>query len=129
MTQTQNSLPKWILIVSALVALMEIGGSIFMCLSPESMADSVDVAARGVSFILCLWSVRQFALGVIFAYATFRKSAQMLSVCYLFFLVMFVGDLVLGVVQHETNLIVSAAVMSLIGAGMLYAVNRPQPAA
>ncbi|MET0752842.1 MAG: hypothetical protein ABWZ66_05695, partial [Pyrinomonadaceae bacterium] len=97
MTEGQKSLPKWILIVSALFALMELMVSVSLCFSPQSFADKVDLNAKGVDFLIYMWAARQFALGFIFAFATVKKSIPMLTIAYIFFLVMFVGDFFIGI--------------------------------
>ena len=89
MAQEQKVVPKWILIVSGLFALMELIVSMSLFFSPQSIADKVDLNAKGVVFLIFMWASRQFALGCIFAYATLKKSIPMLTLAYIFFLIMF----------------------------------------
>src|SRR6185436_13055836 len=124
MTEGQRSLPKWILIVSVLFALLEIGVSISLCVSPQSVLETVDLNAKGVDYLIYMWAGRQFALGFIFGFATVKKSAPMLTIAYIFFLVMFVSDFFVGISQKETPLIMSAVVMCMISSAMLFAINR-----
>lgn len=124
MTNTQNSVPKWILLVSGIIALMEVMVSILLCYSPQEVVHSVDVNANGVMYIIQMWSARQFALGVIFAFATLKKSAPMLTLSYIFFLVMMLGDFYIGLSHKENELIISAIVMSIVSSAMIFAVNR-----
>jgi hypothetical protein len=124
MTGTQRSLPKWILIVSAVFALLEIGVSLALWFSPESIADEVDLTARGAHYLISIWATRQFALGVIFGFATIKRSIPMLTIAYLFLLVMFIGDLLIGISQKENSLILTALVMCLIAAAMLWVLNK-----
>ena len=124
MTEGQKSLPRWILIVSGLFALMELGVSLALCFAPQSMAETVDLNAKGVDFLIYMWAVRQFALGFIFAFATFKKSIPMLTIAYIFFLVMFAGDFLIGISQKETSLIIAALVMCIISSAMIFAINK-----
>ncbi len=124
MSGIQPSLPKWILIVSGLFALLEIMVSVSICISPESVLESVDLNARGVDYLMYMWAARQFALGFIFAFATFKKSIPMLTITYIFFLVMFVGDVLIGISQQETSLIISALVMCAVSLAMIFALNK-----
>ena len=124
MSEGQKSLPKWILIVSGLFALLEIGVSVALCFSPQSVLESVDLNAKGVDYLIYMWAVRQFALGFIFAFATFKKSNPMLTIAYIFLLVMFVGDLFIGILQKETSLIIAAVVLCIISAAMIFALNK-----
>ncbi len=120
----QKPLPKWILIVSALFALMELVVSIQLWISPQSVLEMADLNAPGVYYLFRMWATRQFALGFIIAFATIKRSAPMLKIAYLFLLVMFAGDLVIGIVQNETALIVSGLIMCVVSCVLLYAINR-----
>lgn len=125
MTEIQKSLPKWILIVSELFALLELMVSLSLCFSPQSVVhDIVDLNAKGVDYIIYMWAVRQFALGFIFGFATFKKSIPMLTIAYIFFLVMFVGDFFIGILQKENSLIIGALVMCIISSAMIFAINK-----
>ncbi len=124
MINEQKSLPKWILIVSALFALMELMVSFLICTSPQSVLENLDVNAKGVDNLIYMWTARQFALGFIFAFATFKKSIPMLTIAYLFFLVMFIGDFFIGILQKENSLIISAIVMCLISSALIFALNK-----
>jgi hypothetical protein len=124
MTEGQKSLPKWILIVSGLFALLELMVSVSLCLSPQSVLETVDLNAKGVDYLVYMWAVRQFALGFIFGFATFKKSAPMLTIAYIFFLVMFVGDFFIGISQKENSLIIAAVVMCIISSALIFAINK-----
>lgn len=121
---SQKSVPLWILIVSGLFALMEIGVSVSLCFAPDSVLETVDLTAKGVLYVVYMWAARQFALGFILAFAAVKRSVPMLSLSYIFFLVMFLGDLLIGIYQKENAMIITSVVMCLISAGLIYAVNR-----
>lgn len=124
MPEVQKSLPKWILIVSGLFALLEIMVSVSICFSPQSVLETVDLNAKGVDYLIYMWASRQFALGFIFGFATFKKSSPMLTIAYIFFLVMFVGDLFIGILQKENSLVISAIVMCIISSALIFAINK-----
>ena len=124
MTEGQKSLPKWILIVSGVFALLELIVSVSLCLSPQSVLETVDLTAKGVDYLIYMWAARQFALGVIFGFATIKKSSKMLTLSYIFFLVMFVGDLIVGVLQKDNSLVISALVMCLIASTLIFFINK-----
>ena len=124
MTEEKKSLPKWILIVSGLFALMELMVSMSLCISPQSVLETVDLHAKGVDYVVYMWAARQFALGVIFAFATFKKSIPMLTIAYIFFFVMFVGDFIIGILQKENALIISALVMCAISSTLIFVINK-----
>lgn len=124
MTAAQNTLPKWILLVSGVIALLEIMVSILLIYSPQSVAETVDLSAKGVEYIIYMWAARQFALGFIMAYAAFRKSIPMLTLAFIFLLVMFVGDLIIGISQKESSMILSAVVMCMVSSAMIFTLNK-----
>ncbi len=124
MPAEQKPLLKWVLIVSGIFALLEIGVSLALIFSPQSVLETVDLNAKGVTYLVYMWAARQFALGFIFGFATLKKSVPMLKISYIFFLVMFVGDFFIGIVQKENSLIISALVMCAISSAMIVALNR-----
>src|SRR5688572_33224799 len=124
MTEAQKPLPKWILIVSGLFALLELIVSLSLCFSPQSVLETVDLNAKGVDYLIYMWASRQFALGFIFGFATFKKSIPMLTIAYIFFLVMMVGDFFIGILQNNTPLIIGALVTCLVSSTMIFAVNK-----
>ena len=124
MTVEEKPLPTWILIISGLFALLELMVSISLIISPQSVLETVDLNAKGVNYLIYMWAARQFALGFIFAFATFKKSAPMLTITYIFFLVMFVGDFFIGISQKENSLIISAVVMCIISLVMIVVINK-----
>jgi hypothetical protein len=124
MAEGQKSLPKWVLIISGVFALLELMVSVSLCVSPQSVLETVDLNAKGVDFVIYMWAARQFALGFIFAFATFKKSIPMLTIAYIFFLVMFVGDFFIGISQKENALIISALVMCIISSAMLFVIDK-----
>lgn len=124
MTEQQAPLSKWILIVSGLFAVMELSVGATLFLAPESFADNVDTTARGVDFLLYMWATRQFALGVIFAFATFKRSVPMLLLAYIFLLVMFLGDIIIGIIQRDSSLISAGLFMSVVASILIFVINK-----
>ena len=48
----------------------------------------------------------------------------MLTIAYIFFLVMFIGDFLIGISQKENSLIIAAIVMSIISSVMIFVINK-----
>jgi hypothetical protein len=71
-----------------------------------------------------MWATRQFAVGFIFAYGTLKKSIPMLTIAYLFFLIMNIGDFFVGISQQDSSLYIGAKVMCIISITMLYFINK-----
>ena len=124
MEENKIVVSKWALVVSAIFSLMEIMVSVSLWIAPESILETVDLNANGVDYVVKMWAARQFALGIIFGFATIKKSVPMLTISYIFFLIMFIGDFVVGLMQGENALVISAVVMLLVSSGMLYFINR-----
>lgn len=124
MTAEQKSIPKWILLISGLFAMLEIMVSILLWISPESVVETIDLTAQGVYYIIYMWAVRQFALGFILGFSAIKRSVPMLTISYIFFFVMFAGDFLIGISQKENSLIISAVVMCIVSAVLIYLLNR-----
>lgn len=124
MTDGREPVPKWILLISGLFAVLELMVSLSLFFSTEWVLETVDRDAKGVDYLIYMWATRQFAFGFIFAYATLKKSIPMLTLAYIFFSVMMAGDLIVGIIQKDNGLIIGALVMSIISAGLLFAINR-----
>jgi hypothetical protein len=124
MIEERRPLPKWILILTGFFGLLELIISLGLWFSPESVLDKVDLTANGVKYLIQMWAVRQFAIGFILAFATFKKSAAMLTIAYVFLLVMFLGDIVVGISQNEYTLVVAGLIMCIISSALLYVINK-----
>jgi hypothetical protein len=111
------------IIVSGLFAVLELMVSVSLCFSPQSVLETVDLNAKGVNYLIYMWAARQFALGFIFGFATFKKSIPMLTMAYIFFLVMFIGDFFIGISQ-KNSLIIAALVMCIIFSALILAINK-----
>ena len=124
MTQEIKSIPKWILIVSGLFSLLGLIVSSTLIFSPHSALQTVDLNAKGVDYLIYMWAARQFAVGFIFGFATFKKSIPILTIAYIFFLVMNVAGAIIGVSQKDNGLIIGSIVMCIISSTMLYFINK-----
>lgn len=124
MKNITSQIPKWILIVSILFALLGFMVSSTLLFAPENAIKTVDFEANGVDYLIQIWAVRQFAVGFIFLYSVIKKSKPMLNIAYVFFLVMNIGDIIIGFLQDDNSLIIGANIMSVISVIMLYYINR-----
>jgi hypothetical protein len=90
---------------------------------PQSVVDTVDLKAKSIDYLIYLLAARQFALGIIFTFATVKKSIPMLTITYIFFFVMFAGDFVIGNIQKENIINNSALVMYIISSSLIFVIN------
>jgi hypothetical protein len=124
MSEVKKSLPKWILIVTGLFALLEVMVSLSLVFAPETVVHEVDLSIKGVDYLIYMWASRQFALGIILGYATIKKSVPMLTIAYIFLLVMFMGDLLIGFSQSNNSLVAAGSVMCVISSALIFAINK-----
>lgn len=124
MKNIDYQIPKWILIVSTLFALLGFMVSSTLLFAPENAIKAVDFEVNGVDYLIQMWAVRQFTVGFIFLFSVIKKSKPMLNISYIFFLVMNIGDIIIGFLQDDNSLIIGASVMSVISVIMMYYINR-----
>ena len=124
MSQEIKSIPKWILIVTGVYALLTLFGAVALIFSPEKLVDSADLTAKGVDYLIHIWAARQFAMAFIFSFATLRKSVPMLTISYIAILVTAIGDFIVGISQSESSFFIPALIVSIIASVMIYFVNK-----
>jgi Ca2+/Na+ antiporter len=124
MVQDTKSIPKWILIISAFFFLLALVVTSTLLFSPQSALKTVDLNAKGFDYLVYMWAARQFSIGFIFGFATFKKSAPMLTLSYIFFLVMNICDVFIGISQRDYSLIGGAFFMCMIASSMIYFINK-----
>jgi hypothetical protein len=124
MIPATKPLPKWIIIISSLFALLAIIVSFSLFFSPQSVLKTVDLNAKGVQYLIYMWGARQFSIGFMFGFSSLKKSIPMLSISYIFFLVMNILDALIGFFVKDNSLIIGASVMCVIASIMLYRINK-----
>ncbi|MBK8500794.1 MAG: hypothetical protein IPL46_00540 [Saprospiraceae bacterium] len=77
-----------------------------------------------MDYLVYMWAARQFTVGFIFGFATVRKSTSMLTLAYIFFLVMNIADAIIGVSQKDNGLIIGAIVMCMFSLTMIYFISK-----
>lgn len=122
--ESEKQLPIWLIIVSGLFAALEIMVSLSIWFTPETVVEAATLKSNGVIFLTRMWAVRQFALGCIIGFSTWKKSVPMLTLSYIFLLVMFLGDGLVGIVQKEQPLIMAAALMCIISGTILFILQK-----
>lgn len=124
MKEEQKIVPAWILIVSGFFALLALMVSSSLYFFPQSVLQTVNLNAKGVNYLIYMWAARQFAVCFIFGFATFKRSVPMLTIAYVFFLVMNIGDFFIGISQHDSSLYIGALVMCIISSTMIAIINK-----
>ena len=121
-----KTLPKWILIVSSFFTVLGLLVSFSLCFYPQAVLKTVDLTAKGVPYLIYMWAARQFTIGFIFGFAVFKKSPPMLTLAYIFFLVMNILDALVGIAISDSSLIIGTSIMCIISSAMLYVINKPK---
>jgi hypothetical protein len=119
-----KTLPKWALVVSGLFAILGLIVTSSLLFAPQSVLQTVDLNAKGVDYLIYMWATRQFAVGFIFGFATLKKSIPMMTIAYIFFLVMNIGDIFVGISQQDNSLYIGATVMCILSSTMIYFINK-----
>jgi len=120
----QRSVPVWILIVSGILSLMGFIVSASLIFTPEKVLPTVDLTAKGIDYLIYMWAARQFAEAFLFAYSALKRSITMLTLSYIFFLVMNMGDFLIGLSENDTALTAGALVMCILAPTMIYFLNK-----
>ncbi len=124
MIDRKQKLPIWLILVTAFFAILAFIVTSSLIFSPASVLETVDLKAKGVDYLIYMWAARQFSLGFIFAFSLLKKSKEMISLSFLFFLVMNIADVLIGVSQKDNGLMIGALVMCVISSTILYFINK-----
>jgi hypothetical protein len=124
MKQENKPAPTWIVIISTLLVLFELVISFALCFFSQATLDALNITAKGVDHLVYIWAARQFALAFIFAFAALKKSIPMLTIAYVFLLVMNLGDAITGIVLKDHSVIIGALVWCVVSTTLLYFLNR-----
>lgn len=97
-----------------------------LIISPGSAITTVDLKTEGINYLLQMWAARQVACASIFCWALFKKSLPMLSLAYVFYLVMNFGGVIIGWVQADAGLWIGASVKSVFSLIVIRRLGRIQ---
>ena len=124
MANKEKSVPVWILVVAVIMGLLQLFVSSSLVFSPQTVLKTVDLGAKGVTYLSYMWAARQLALGFIFLFATLKRSVPMLTIAFVFFFVMNVGDLFVGISQGDNSLIIGAGIVCVLTPIVIYFLNK-----
>lgn len=114
-----KNIPKWITVVSTLLAILGIFVGASLYVSPGTFIKNVDFSAMGVSFLIGMWAARQMAIAAIIGYSTFKKSAQMLKISLIAYVLMNLQDIAIGISRNDYGLTIGASVFCALGITMI----------
>lgn len=116
--------PAWLRIVAYFFAFMAFLVSFTLLFAPAGVLENVDLNAKGVDYLIQMWAARQFAMGCIFFYGAVKKQIALILQAVLFFLVMNLGDFLIGLAQKDNGLIIGAMVMCVLSGLILLLTDK-----
>lgn len=115
----------WIIILSCLLSLLGISISISMyIMPPDTFIPGLDPGSPAVTFLNAMCASRQLSIAVCIGFAALNRSAPMLMLSWLCYLLLNIQDAVIGITQHDSGMITGATVISLLAVLILYSLAK-----
>jgi hypothetical protein len=92
----EKPIPRWITIVSALIAALGVFVGCSLYLSPGTFIPGIDFSTRGPAYLSQMWAARQIAIAAIIAYSLFQRAAPMLKISLIAYSLMNFQDAGIG---------------------------------
>ena len=118
-----SSIPKWITVVSALIALLGLFVGFSLYLSPGTFIPDIDFTSKKILYLTFMWGARQIAIAAIIGYSLIRKSAAMLKISLGAYSLMNFQDVLIGFYMPDTGLIARASLGFLLSAAMIWVLS------
>jgi hypothetical protein len=124
MSEMTRVIPRWISVVSALIALMGlfVGGSLYF--APGAFVKGIDFSSQRILLLPQMWAARQIAIALIIGYSTLRQSIPMLTIALAAYCMMTLQDVFIGLGQRDSGVIIGSAVGCVLSASMIFLMNR-----
>src|SRR5262245_43531963 len=123
--QTSDDKPQtWIIVISSLLALLGIAISISMYLLPaNTFIPGLDPENSAIVYINSMCAARQLSIASCIGFAALRRSAPMLTLGWICYLILNIQDALIGVNQHDSGMIGGGIVISFLSVFILYKLN------
>jgi hypothetical protein len=124
MTETTKPIPRWITVVSSLIALMGlfVGGSLYV--APGAFVKGIDFSSQRMLFLPQMWAARQIAIALIIGYSALKQSRPMLTVALAAYCLMTLQDVFIGLGQHDNGVVIGSGVACVLAATMIFMLSR-----
>ena len=119
-----NSVPKWITIVSTLITLLALFVGLSLYVSPGAFFEGVDFSSAGALFAASMWAARQIAIAAIIGYSLLKQSNAMLQVSLIAFALLNIQDVFIGVSMRSSELIFGSIFFFMLSASMIFVLAR-----
>ncbi len=119
-----SSIPKWISVVSILIALLGLCVGCSLYISPATFIEGIDFSSPDIKFLANMWAARQIAIAGIIAVSVFKKSVPMLVISLSAYCLMNIQDVFIGISKSDAGLAIGAAVFGLLSASMIFVLAK-----
>jgi hypothetical protein len=125
MEQTTPKAATWIVVVSCLLALLGISISISMyVMPPDTFIPGLDPNSSAISYLNSMCAARQLSIATCIGFAGIKRSAPMLTISWLCYLLLNIQDGLIGVAQQDSGMIIGGIVISLLAVFVIFKLNR-----
>lgn len=120
----KNSLPNWVILLSTGIAALGlfVGGSLYI--APEKFIPNLNLSLANTTFLTQMWAARQIAIAAMIGLSTFKRSALMLKVALGTYFLMTFQDILIGVYQKDSGLIMGTAFFCALSVLMLLRLRK-----
>lgn len=118
------SIPKWIVIVSALIAALGLFVGLSLYYSPGTFIENVDFSSQWTRYLTNMWAARQIAIVAIIGYSLFRRSHVMLKVSLIAYCLMNIQDALIGVSLSDSGLMIGATIACVLSGSMIWVLSK-----
>jgi len=117
-------IPKWITILSSLIALLGLFVGASLYISPGTFMPEINFSLPGITYLTNMWAARQVAIGFIIGYSVIRQSGSMLSISLTAYSIMNIQDTAIGIAKQDQGLIIGASLFCILSAIMIFVLNK-----
>jgi hypothetical protein len=119
----EQPIPRWIFIVSALMAALGLFVGCSLYLSPGTFIPGIDFTSNGAGYLSRMWGARQVAIAGIIAYSLIRRSPLMLRVSLIAIFLINIQDAGIGLFGADHGLLIGASAFSVLSGVMVFVLS------
>jgi hypothetical protein len=120
----KTSIPKWISIVSSLIALLGLFVGFSLYFSPGKFIPGIDFSSADIKFLADMWAARQIAIAAIIAVSVIKKSVPMLIISLCAYCMMNLQDILIGILRSDSGLAIGSSFFGLLSFSMIFILSK-----
>jgi hypothetical protein len=120
----EKPIPRWIKIVTGLIAALGLFVGFSLYLSPGTFIPGIDFSTNGADYLARMWGARQIAIAGIIAYSLARRSPPMLRVSLIAYCLMNIQDAGIGLFKGDNGLLIGASAFSVLSGVIVFVLSR-----